>query len=61
VVLQSLEIYYLKKQQFGSNLHFKKLKFPNYFQFSLLPSGEKRAKIKIKIISARLVVGTRFE
>jgi hypothetical protein len=51
----------LKKKQFGSNLHFKKRKIPNYFQFSLLPSGEKITKIKIKIITARLVVGTRFE
>jgi hypothetical protein len=51
----------IKKEQFGSNLHLKKRKFPNYFQFSLSASGEKFAKIKIKKITARLVVGTRFE
>jgi hypothetical protein len=37
----------LFKKKIGSNLHLKKKKiFLNYFQFSLLPSGKKFAKIR---------------
>jgi hypothetical protein len=50
-----LEIYYLREKKISVKFTFKKNEnFPNYFQFSLLPSGENFAKIKIKIITAML-------